>query len=367
MQIGWNQALTWRLQRHFLHRATEGDVVEIVRRLCGVQAQVLDAARLGIAVRQQAPAPDGRDVTEAITGNQLLRTWAMRGTLHLMPADVLPSYLALLAAARTWERGSWQRTFADAPTMDQLAELVPAVLDGPPLSREELVTAVTDRTRNGELAERLRSGWSTLLKPLSWQGLLCQGPPDGNRVTFTRPDRCVPGWPGLPDPDTAASTVLRAYLGAHGPATPEAFDRWLLRGTSRRADLARWFAALGSDVVEVDVEGRRSYLLAEHADLLATVRPAHDVHLLPAFDQFVLGPGTDDPAVVPAAHRGQVSRAGGLIAPVLLIGGRVSGTWEWQHGEIVVTPFQNAPPADPDLLARQLQHLEELAYNNLRY
>jgi hypothetical protein len=244
--------------------------------------------------------------------------------------------------------------------MTRLADAVPAALDGPPLTRDELVAAVAGQAHDGGLAEQLRSGWSTLLKPLAWQGLLCQGPSVGNRVTFTRPGLCSPGWPGLSDPDAAAARVVRAYLGAYGPATPEAFDQWLLRGATRRADLRRWFAELGDDAVRVDVEGRPAYLLAEHADDVAATPRSDAVHLLPAFDQYVLGPGTGDPVVVPPAHRGQVSRSGGWIAPVLLVEGRVAGTWETTDGQVRVDPFPGAPAADPRGLRRELARLTAL-------
>jgi hypothetical protein len=284
----------------------------------------------------------------------------MRGTLHLLTTAAAADLLALLAAARTWEKGSWQRTFADAATMTRLTEAVPAALEGPPLTRDELVAAVAGRAPDGGLAEQLRSGWSTLLKPLAWQGLLCQGPSAGNRVTFTRPDLCSPGWPGLPDPDAAAGRVVRAYLGAYGPATPEAFDQWLLRGATRRADLRRWFAELGDDAVRVDVEGRPAYLLAEHVDDVAATPPSDAVHLLPAFDQYVLGPGTRDPDVIPPAYRERVSRAAGWIAPVLLVGGRVAGTWENVDGVPRVDTFPDAPAAEPRDLQRELARLTAL-------
>jgi Winged helix DNA-binding domain len=154
VRISWGQALAWRLERNFLLDPCPGDAVDVVRRLCGVQAQVPGSARLAVAVRRPPagtarPTPasnhggaspqDGGDamgqqVASALAEHRLVRTWAMRGTLHLLPADALADHLALLAAARTWHRGSWQRTFADAATMARLAEAVPAALDGPPLT-----------------------------------------------------------------------------------------------------------------------------------------------------------------------------------------------------------------------------------------
>ncbi|MEO3827811.1 crosslink repair DNA glycosylase YcaQ family protein [Actinomadura sp. B10D3] len=90
------------------------------------------------------------------------------------------------------------------------------------LTREELTRAVVDRTGSQHLADVLGSGWGTLLKPLAWWGVLCYGPPQGSKVTFTSPARWLPGWAGLPAVEDAARTVIHACLGAHGPATADA-------------------------------------------------------------------------------------------------------------------------------------------------
>jgi len=373
--VSWRQALGWRLRRQSVAPPGEADTVAVVRRLAGVQAQVLSAAELAVAVRRAEPGPGG--VAAALAEGRLLRTWAHRGTLHVLPATGAADHLALLATARSWHRASWQRSFAPLAVMDTLAEQVPLALAHGPLTRAELVEEVREHTTDPRVADWLASGWGVLLKPLAWQGLLCHGPPRGRNVTFARPDLHVPGWPGLPEPDDAARVVVRSYLAAHGPATPEAFDAWLLRGASRRADLRRWFAQLGAELTVLDVEGRPAYLLTEDVDELASSRPGSGsrpgsesgpgpgsgpgsgldaVQLLPAFDQYVLGPGTGDPAVVPPEHRARVSRPGGWISPVALHRGRVAGTWAAGDGGPAVTPF--APGALPaDAVAEAVRRL----------
>lgn len=296
------------------------------------------AAELAVSARTASGTRAA--VAAALAGGRLVRTWSVRGTLHVLPLPAAARQLSLLASARSWHKGSWQREFAPVPVMAALAELVGRALEGEPLTREELVAAVDGQVNHGDLAERLRSGWSALLKPLAWQGILCQGPPRGHHVTFTRPDRLLPDWPGLPDPSDAGPIVVRDYLSAFGPATIEAFDAWLLRGATPKAELRKWFTDCGDDIVHVDVEGRPALVLRADLDELTATPPAADtVHLLPHFDQYVLGPGTSDPAVVPAEDRRLVSRAGGWISPVVLVAGRVAGTWEAADGVLRVRPF----------------------------
>ena len=338
--LTWGQVLAWRMRRQHLDPVDGGDAVEVVRRLCGVQAQVRSAAELAVALRQEDGKEPPPGLRAAMDSRSVIRTWAMRGTLHALPADVAPAYLSLLAAGRTWHRPSWQRNFATVAQIEKLTEVVAEVLDdGRTPTREELLREVVARTGDTQLGTQLTSGWSSVLKPLAWQGELVQGPSAGQRVTFARPHRWVPGWTGPPDPDQAAPVVIRAYLGAYGPAGPGTFSDWLLRGATPMATLRRWFADLGEEIVTVQVEGEPLCLRAEDVDDVARTKPSRTVRLLPGFDQYVLGPGTADGHVLPAAWRDLVSRAAGWISPVVVVGGRVAGTWAADGEEIAVTPF----------------------------
>ncbi len=61
-----------------------------------------------------------------------MRTWSVRGTLHLLPIRVAEQQLSLLA------KGSWQRAFAPLSVMTALTEQVEHALDGGPLTRERV-------------------------------------------------------------------------------------------------------------------------------------------------------------------------------------------------------------------------------------
>jgi hypothetical protein len=349
LETTWPQVLAWRMRRQLLDPVGQVDAPDVVRRLCGVQAQVPAAAALAVGVRQADPVPGAVD--RALADGLLMRTWAMRGTLHLLSPDEAGAYLALMAAGRSWEKGSWVKAFGVAPgEMVELTEAVAEILDGQVLTREELVAELgvrLDRPGRPDLEAELRSGWGAVLKPVAWQGVLCHGPVSGNRVTFARPDRLLPGWTGLPEPEDAARAVVPAYLQAYGPATIERFDAWLTRGTSRKGMLRSWFAALGDDLVTVDVEGTSAYLLAEDVESLAGTAPTPAVRLLAAFDQYVLGPGTAATEILASAWRAEVSRAAGWIAPVVVVAGRVAGVWDRDGQNIDVRLFDDSVDGVP--------------------
>jgi hypothetical protein len=345
------QVTAWRMARCLDLGSGSGehvDAVAVADRLAGVQAQVTSSAEQAVSVRGAAPGAVGA----ALAARTLLRTWAQRGTLHLLPVAEAGSYLSLLAAPRTWEKGSWQRTFATAAQIAELTEAAAEVLDGVELTRADLASAILDRTRDGSLRELLGSGWGAVLKPLAWQGVLCNGdaPADGDagRVTFTSPATRFPGWAGLPDPDKAAGAVIPTYLGAHGPATPATFDQWLIRGASRKPDLRRWFAELveAGELTVVEVDGERRHARTVDLDGLAAARPTGRVALLPAFDQLLLGPGTAATEVLDPARRPQVSKAAGWIAPIVVRDGRIVGVWSLNGDVVEVTAFDEAGPVD---------------------
>jgi hypothetical protein len=356
-RLTWNQALAWRLRRQYLEAPAQS-AIDVVRRLCGVQAQVASAAEMAVAVRLAPQRPGA--LARAMEDRSVIKTWAMRGTLHLLPADVAGAYLALIGSLKTWQRPSWQKAFISAGQVETLAEIAGEALEGRTLSREDLVSELQARTHDDRLAEHLRSGWAAVLKPLAWRGVLCQGLGEGNRVTFTSPRTWSPIWGGIPDLDEAARTAIPAYLGAYGPASMDAFNAWLTRGASSKRALRDWFTAAGNLLATVEVDGDMAFARSEDVDDMLETKESETVRLLPAFDQYVLGPGTGDRHVIPPAHRPDVSRAAGWIAPVLVVGGRVMGTFETRESTLEITVFEDSPPFPAASLEAETERLSNV-------
>ena len=364
--VSWSSALAWRLERQLLDPIGRLSVADVVRRLGGVQAQVASAAELGVRVRRRTSRPGEverlRLQWERFRLIGIIKTWAMRGALHLVAPDTGPALLSLIAAARPWGRPGWDRYFdMNEARWSAYFDAVRRALDGTTLSREELVAAIAATPGLGHLADGLRSGWGTLLKPLAWSGELCFGPSRGTYVTFRRPADVSPEWTGLPAPEDAAPVAVEAYFGAYGPATLEAFGHWMGGGWLRKRALREMVDAHGSSrLVEVDVEGRRAFILGEHVDGLAAARPSSAVRLLPNFDAWVLGPGSRDERVVPPAQLAAVSRQAGWISPVVLAGGVVAGTWQLDGERLAVVWFPEAGDLPADKLEAEVDRLSTI-------
>lgn len=362
--VSWPQALAWRMERQYLERPCDGSTADVVHRMAAVQAQVASSAELAVRIRRSASRPG--DVARALARGSILKTWAMRGTLHLITPVEGAAFLSLMASGRPWERPSWVSYFGLTPAnLERMREVVSEALDGRALTREELIAAIAARRSLRHLADGLRSGWGTLLKPLAWRGDLCFGPNQGTRVTFQRPVDASPRWRGIPDHEEAAPIAIAAYLRAYGPTTAQRFGRWLASGWFGTRQLHAWFERLGDRVVPLDVDGERAFVLAEDLDGLVATKPTRTLRLLGGFDQWVLGPGTDDARVLPSTHRRLVSKQSGWIAPAVVLGGVVAGTWTVDDSTVEVAWFAGAGRVPRRALASEVERIGSILGRDL--
>jgi hypothetical protein len=347
-RLGWAQVAAWRAARHQLdERAPAGAMLEVAAGIAGVHAQVLSSAELTLWARVEGLAPDA--VRRALWSERsLVKTWAMRGTLHLLPAAEFPLWQAALSTRRLWEARSWQRGFGvTLAELERLNEAVAEALDGRLLTREELATRVGELS-SPAVGDKLRESWGALLKPAAALGLLCFAPNQGQQVRFTRPDTWLGGWTGH-DPEAAMDAVTRRFLAASGPVTREDFARWW--GIPSPARAARLLERLGEEVARVGVEGTAAYALAADVPGLAAAKAGgpRTVRLLPAFDQYVVTATLQAERLMPGPFKARVYRPQGWLSPVLLVGGRMDGVWrqEARGRRLLVTiePFAGPPPA----------------------
>jgi len=180
------------------------------------------------------------------------------------------------------------------------------------------------------------------------------------------PEAASSRWAGLPEAEEAAAIAVRAYLGVYGPASADAFGAWLSGGWFGKRKLRGMFAALGDEVAEVEVDGERAFILARDLDALASAKPTQTVRLLGGFDQWVLGPGTNDGHVTPAKRRGEVSKQSGWISPVVVAGGVVCGTWDRDGDVLSVTWFKEAGRMQRQALKDEVARLSAILDRDLR-
>jgi uncharacterized protein YcaQ len=345
IELTWPQALAWRMGRHHLvERAPRDRMVDVAARIGGLHAQVMSSAELTLWARVEGLEREA--IAEALWEERsLVKLWAMRGTLHLLPAAELDTWLGALGTYEHYLKPGWLRGFGiSRDELEELVDAIDAALDGDLLTREGLGAAVARITRLPALEEKVQGSWGPYLKPASFRGRLCFGPSDGQRVRFARPDAWLGRELDGADSAEALREVTRRHLGAFGPAAREDLARWWGVQPARGG---RMLAALGEELVAVDVEGSAGWMLREHAEEAAAAKPARLARLLPGFDMWVIGAARDAAALLDPAEKKRVYRNQGWISPVLLVNGRMDGVWRHERkGKrllVTIEPFGKPP------------------------
>jgi hypothetical protein len=278
-----------------------------VRAVFGLQAQDTRAAFL--AVRARTEGARAGAVARALENGELVRTWAMRGTLHLVAAADLPAALAVfgpvhLARAR---RRLGELGLSDADAERSTEEAAAILAAHGPLDRHELAARLRERgvpvAAEGQAPIHVvrRAALAGVLREVGVSG------------------RYAPLDVELPDRDEALAELAARYGASHAPATAEDFAAW-------------------SGLPAADVRAAWSPPAIVPAD---DPRP---VRLLPAFDEWLHGRASRD-LVLPAAHARRVAPGGGIIRPVAIADGRVFGTWRLERGRVELDSFVARPPS----------------------
>lgn len=347
-KIGWRQVARWRWRRQLLAEpatATAPDAVAVASRLCGIPTQVGATATLIAGIR--TGGPPGLDRLVEVE-RRLVRLWAMRGALHLLPADELDLWVGALTDRESRRRfpPSWERSHGvTAAQQHAITDAVGEVLGPTGMTRRELASAVVARIGEPALAGALSLSWAMLLKPAAARGLLLSGPHVDPGLGFVSPTAWL-GRPLVPpDPATANRQVLLRFLAANGPATAVDVARWWGEAPT---PARRWIRDNADALAEVEIDGEGGFVMrVEDVDELADTpdERAGEVGLLPSFDPWVVAPRSHRDRAVPAGHASAVSRSSGWISPVLVADGEVVGTWRhevrqrWSEMEIRLTPF----------------------------
>ena len=357
VSVSWPQVMAYRLHKHHvIERTTPDRLVDVVREMVGIHAQVASSGELQLAARI-----DGlrrADVQDALaTDRSLVKAWSMRGTLHLLVPEDLARIVVASGTRERWREAPWQKAYG--VTAEQVEAIIDAAgdaLSDIPMLRADLADAVADHLSDRSLATKLRGGWGSFLGPVAQRGELCFGPPAGRNVTFVRPsawlrrpvsrDELAAATPttrgDVPlEPIEALGSLIRSFLGAFPGSGRDATKRWW--GAMRAGLVNDARATLGSDVVDIDVVGTKAWALPADVEPLVATRPFEGVRLLPGFDPWINELPRRTMAVMDPAHHDLIYRVAGWVTPVVVVDGRVEGTWELtagRRGGIAVTRLE---------------------------
>lgn len=313
-----------RIARHGLGARRTDSLVGATALTTAIQAQDPLAARLGVWAR--GTAVTDAEVVQAIgIQRSIVRTWLMRGTIHLVQADDLRWLVRLIgpAVARKF-RTRWRQLGLTDEVLDKSVAALPELLAAGPLTRQQIRAGLAERGITLDSPDP--QAHTHALVFASTVGLVCRGPDRGRHATFVLIDDWLPGAAQGPSGDEALAELARRYFAAFAPATAADFTTWSALPSARAIELIR------DELDGADVDGRPGYRLGR-------VAPERGVRLLPAFDNYLVG-YRDRAAILEPALQPRVYQ-GGMIRPTLLVDGQVVGTWRLERakGRVTVVPF----------------------------
>lgn len=321
-QVSARDLIRFRLFAHGLlrrgkHEQTAPRVSDVARRMLAIQAQ--DYAHACWALGVRAPKATSADVADAFTSRELVRSWPMRGTLHIVPARELGWMLDLTTArmlARTQTRRR-QLELDDAILIRARDVATASLSGGRALPRAGLIGAF----ESAGIATANQRGYH-LIYHLAQTGTLVWGPPEGNQQALVLSDEWI-AKPRRREPDEALGAFLLGYLAGHGPATLKDFE-WWTNLTVAQAKTAR--AVAGTALTDLEHAGT-TYLLPHDLADAAPSLPASHLHALPGFDEYYLGYRDRNLVVDPAFAQRIVPGKNGMFKPTIVSRGIVIGTW----------------------------------------
>ncbi len=351
------QVNAFRLTRHHLAGTQCSNLLDVTSDVCGIQAQIMGCAHLGLNAR--VPNLTREEIRSALIDKRtLVKAHCMRQTLHLLPATQYATYISANKKTRVKQvRNVMDRFKIPDREADQLTRVLLEVLAEKPLAQKALRAAVRP-----QVSKRVRAWmdkvWG-IVRPAVVEGLVCYGPDEGNEITYVRTEDWLPKQKSI-DPESAQRFLLRAYLRAYGPATARDFAFW--SGISMKEVAAVW-KSIEDEFSEVELEDRKAYILREdEAALRKSSLKNPNLRLLANFDVFLLA-HAEKSHMVHDRHYKLIYRNQGWISPVILLDGKVIGTWSHKvtgkKRAIALHPFEKLPKSLNDQVESEIQRIND--------
>jgi len=302
---------------------------QVVSHLGAVQAQ--DYAAMKWAIGLRLPQATETAIEHAIASRRIVRTWPMRGTLHVVAAEDVHWMLAL-CAPRVISRAAsrYRQLELDVATLRRSMTLLRRALKGGKQYTRAEIAVILERSGIATQGQRLIH----IIQYAALNGVVCHGPRRGKEFTFTLLNEWVPATKPRARNDAIAE-LSRRYFMSHGPATSRDFTWWSgLTAADARAGMESAASELGTEVL-----AGRTYWFHPGA---YPAKTKDACWLLPAFDEYIVAYA--DRSDVSARLGGTpLQTRGGMLDPVLVIDGQVVATWKRasrrEHVQLEITPL----------------------------
>ncbi len=304
------------------HLLAPADTQTVIRNLCGVQAQFLSHALHGLSIR-----------CNTLETSDLIKSWTIRGTMHLFSAEDLPLFLHagrthFLRPVDTLE----EDPCCTARRKAYFAEVILSALAEGTDEREALKVLCQSKGMTETEGESLFDPWGGIIRALCASGRVC------HKVQEKKAYRLCPPFQPMEEA-SARLEQARRYFTHFGPATIK--DAAYFFGCTQ-ATVKSLLAQL--PVRETMLEGR-AYFYLNSGELPPAELP--ECLFLAGFDQLLLGYEKTESLILPREHLREVFNLSGIVRPTILVRGQVVGWWKKQGKTLLVKLFA---PVERDLV-----------------
>lgn len=282
------------------------------------------------AIGQRMKKPNEASIEQAVANREIVRTWPMRGTLHFVDPQHVRWMLKLLTPRIIQRAASvYRQAELDKKVFSKGMKVFEKILTGNiQLTRDEMYTALEKAKISTANTRGLH-----ILGYASQQGLICLGPRKGKQPTYTLLEEWLPPVKAI-SKDEAFARLALIYFRSHGPATLQDFSWWTgLTKTEAQSALS----SIEKQLTSESVDGKTFWFSSE---AVSVKRKTQTAHLLSAYDEYTVG-YTEREVFLDPRH---AERSGnGIFSPVILLDGKVEGTWKRtlvkDHVHVDLKPF----------------------------
>lgn len=307
-----------RLSRQLLSFSWLNTARDVVAHMGCMQAQDFEWSLRNIALRWIHITKN--DILQALNTWEIIRSWPMRGTLHIM----LPEnahWMLDLCASRTLSGYEKRRSYLGMD--DKHAERALEIFDSV-LRWEKQLT-------RSQLIEELKlwglpmqtQWWYHLLNYAATRKLICFGPRVWKEDSFVLLDERVTA-PKLLNKDQSLIQLTTTYFSWHGPATIQDLARW--SGLSNW-DIKKWVELTmesGVKIEKIEYNGKVYYCI-EQEKQKGTWKES--VIFLWWFDEYFIG-YKERSEISDTRISSNYYSTNGIFFPLIMVDGYVVWTWK---------------------------------------
>jgi hypothetical protein len=285
---------------------------DVVRSLGAIQSQDYSHSLWAIGLRTKNAKL--RDVEQALTDGKIIRTWLMRGTVHIILAEDI-AWMRNLFSQRILARltpKAWEYHDMTPELMDRAKDMITRSLSGKKvLTRKEIIQRLGDI---GIPDDKQQSYF--IFGYLSQSGIICPGPPQGKDQTFA----LLEDWAinqRILTREQSLAVLAERFFSSHGPATAADFANW----SGLKMSDAKFGLMAIQDTLTSLTHNNAAYWMSPKA------KESSGLFLLPGYDEFLIGYKDRSPSFETYGPT-PISTYNGMFYATIIEDGQVLGVWK---------------------------------------